>query len=148
MANIVRWEPWNELVSLRDAMDRLFEESVVRPRSRFAPLTGALAVDVYETKDDIVVKTGVPGVKADELDITIVGELLTIKGEFKESEEIDEENYIRRERRFGSFCRSVSLPTAVEADKATAEFEDGVLTLNIPKAEAVKPKTIEVKAKK
>lgn len=148
MGNIVRWDPRNELVSLRDAMDRLFEESIVSPRARFAPLTGALAVDVYETKDDVVVKAAVPGVKAEELDITIVGESLTIKGEFKEEEDVEEENYIRRERRFGSFCRSVLLPTTVEADKATAEFEDGVLTLNIPKAETVKPKTIEVKAKK
>lgn len=147
MANIVRWEPWNELVSLRDAMDRLFEESIVRPRGRPSAFAEALAVDVYETTDDVVVKTAVPGVKAEDLDITIVGETLTIKGEFKAEEGVEEENYIRRERRYGSFCRSVALPTTVDADKAAAEFEDGVLTLNIPKAEAVKPRTIAIKKK-
>jgi len=147
MANIVRWEPWNELVSLRDAMDRLFEESVVSPRKWMPSLQEGLAIDVYQTNEDVVVKSTVPGVKADDLDITIVGDTLTIKGEFKAEEGVEEQNYIRRERRYGSFCRSVTLPTSVDADKATAEFEDGVLTLGIPKAESVKPKTIEIKKK-
>ena len=147
MSNIVRWEPWNELVSLRDAMDRLFEESVVSPRRWMPSSQGGLAVDVYETNEDVVVKSTVPGVKAEDLDITVVGDTLTIKGEFKEEEGIEEQNYVRRERRSGSFCRSVSLPVVVDAENATAEFEDGVLTLSIPKAEAVKPKTIEVKKK-
>lgn len=147
MANIVRWEPWNELVSLRDAMDRLFEESVIAPR-RWAPAFGeGLAVDVYETNENVVVKSAVPGVKAEDLDISIVGDTLTIKGEFKAEEGVEEKNYIRRERRYGSFCRTLSLPTSVDADKATAEFEDGVLTLNIPKAETVKPKTVQVTKK-
>ena len=147
MANIVRWEPWNELVSLRDAMDRLFEESVVAPR-KWAPALGeGLAVDVYETDDDVVVTSAVPGVKADELDITIVGDTVTIKGEFKSEENVEEKNYVRRERHYGSFCRSVALPTTVDADKATAEFEDGVLKLNIPKAETVKPKVVQITKK-
>lgn len=148
MANIVRWEPWNELVSLREAMDRLFEDSVVRPWGRLAPLSDSLAVDVYETENDVVVKAAVPGVKAEDLDISIVGDTLTIKGEFKEDKEVDEENYYRRERRFGSFCRTVPMPTSVDPDKASAEFEDGILTLKIPKTEEAKPKRIEVKAKK
>jgi len=145
MAHIVRWEPWNEMVSLRDAMDHLFEESVVAPRKWEAPFGQGLAVDVYETDDNVVVTSAVPGVQADDLDISIVGETLTIKGEFKAEEGVEEKNYVRRERRYGSFCRSVSLPTAVDADKATAEFENGVLTLNIPKAEAVKPKVVQIK---
>jgi len=148
MANIIRWEPWSELVSLRDAMDRLFEESIVRPRGWMVPGAEALAIDVYQTKDDVVVKAAVPGLKAEDLDITIVGDTLTIKGEFKKEEKVEEENYIRRERRYGSFCRSIPLPTSVDVDKAGAEFEDGILTLNLPKIEAVKPKTIKVKAKK
>jgi len=147
MPNVVRWEPWNDLVSLRDAMDRLFEESVVSPRRWIPSGQEGLAIDVYETDETVVVKSAVPGVKAENLDITVVGDTLTIKGEFKEEEGVEEQNYIRRERRYGSFCRSVSLPTVVDADNATAEFEDGVLTLSIPKSEAVKPKTIEIKKK-
>lgn len=146
--SIIRREPFRELISLRDAMDRLFEESFVRPWSWFAPLTETLAVDMYETKDNIVVKASVPGVKPEDIDVSVVGDTLTIKGQIKEEEEVEKENYIRRERRYGSFCRTLSLPTAVNVDKASAEFEHGVLKLTLPKAEEVKPKTIEIKTKK
>lgn len=146
--SIIRREPFRELISLRDAMDRLFEESFVRPWSWFAPLTETLAVDMYETKDNIVVKASVPGVKPEDIDVSVVGDTLTIKGQIKEEEEVEKENYIRRERRYGSFCRTLSLPTAVNVDKASAEFENGVLKLTLPKAEEVKPKTIEIKTKK
>jgi HSP20 family protein len=147
MANIVRWEPLNDLVSLRDAMDRLFEESVVAPRKWMPSFGEGLAVDVFETPDNVVVKSAVPGVKSDDLNITIVGDTVTIKGEFKAEEGVEEKNYIRRERRYGSFSRSIPLPTSVDADKATAEFEDGILTLNIPKAETVKPRTVQITSK-
>ena len=147
--NLVRWEPWSDLVSLRDAMDRLFEESFVRPRAGWlAPLSdGGLAVDMYETDDEVVVKTAVPGVKSEDIDVSITGDVLTIKGETKTEEKVERANYIRQERRYGAFSRSLSLPSTVVADKATAEFENGMLTLTLPKAEEVKPKTIQVKAK-
>jgi HSP20 family protein len=87
-------------------------------------------------------------VKPEDLDITVLGDLLTIKGEFREEENVEKEDYVRRERRYGSFSRSVALPTAVNVDKANAEFEDGILKLTLPKSEHVKPKTIEVKPKK
>jgi len=148
MANIVRWEPFNDLMSLRDAMDRLFEESIVRPRGVWATMTEGLAVDIYQTKDDVVVKAAIPGVKPEDIDVSVVGDTLTIKGEFKEEEGVEKENYIRRERRYGSFCRSVSLPTTVNVERASAEFEHGILKLTLPKAEEVKPKTIEIKTKK
>jgi len=130
-------------------MDRLFEESFVRPASvLFGPLAGGtLAVDMYDAGDAIVVKTAVPGVKPEDLDISITGDTLTIKGEAREESEVKAENYIRRERRMGSFCRSLALPTQVNADKAEATFEHGVLTLTIPKAEEVKPKVIKVKTR-
>jgi HSP20 family protein len=149
MANIVRWEPFRDLISLREAMDRLFEESFVRPRTGWlAPLgAGALAVDVYETDQDVVVKSSVAGVKPEDIDITITGDTLTIKGETKAEEKVERANYIRQERRYGAFSRSVTLPTTIVAEKAKAEFENGVLTLTLPKAEEVKPKTIKVKAK-
>jgi len=130
-------------------MDRLFEESFIRPRIGWpAPLgAGALAVDMYETDQDVVVKSSVPGIKAEDLDITITGDTLTIKGETKTEEKVEKANYIRQERRYGAFCRSLTLPTTIVAEKAKAEFENGVLTLTLPKAEEVKPKTIKVKAK-
>lgn len=149
MSSLVKWEPFSDLVTLRDAMDRLFEDSFVRMR----PITSllgaeALALDVYETADNVVVKTSLPGIKPEELDITIIGGTLTIKGETKAEEKVEKGNYIRRERRYGSFQRSVQLPDGLEADKAEATFKDGVLTLKVPKSEAAKPKTIKVEAKK
>jgi HSP20 family protein len=147
--NLVRWEPWSDMVSLRDAMDRLFEESVVRPRAGWlAPLAAeSLAVDMYETDEEVVVKTATPGVKPEDIDVSITGDVLTIRGETKAEEKVEKANYIRQERRYGAFSRSLTLLSTVVADKATAEFEGGVLTLTLPKAEEVKPKTIKIKAK-
>jgi len=149
MTNLVRWEPFRDLMSLRAAMDRLFEESVVRPRTGWLAPVGveALAVDVYETDEDIVVKSAIPGIKPEDLNISVTGDTLTIRGESKAEEEVKEENYIRRECRYGSFCRSLTIPTTIVADETKAEFENGVLTLTLPKAEEVKPKAIKVKAK-
>ena len=149
MSNIVRWEPFRELVSLREAMDRLFEESFVRPGGgRLAPAGMEIpAVDMYQTDDAVVVKSAIPGIKPEDIDISITGDTLTIRGETRVEEEVNEENYIRRERRYGSFCRSLALPLPVVTDKAEAEFENGVLTLTLPKAEEVKPKAIKIKAK-
>jgi HSP20 family protein len=149
MANLVRWEPFRDLISLREAMDRLFEESFIRPRAGWlAPLSAeALAVDMYETDQDVIVKSSVPGVKAEDIDITITGDTLTIKGETKAEEKVEKANYFRQERRYGAFSRSVTLPTTIVAEQAKAEFDNGVLTLTLPKAEEVKPKSIKVKAK-
>jgi HSP20 family protein len=149
MSHIVRWEPFRELVSLREAMDRLFEESFVRPGGgRLAPAGIEIpAVDMYQTDDAVVVKSAIPGIKPEDIDISITGDTLTIRGETRAEEEINEENYIRRERRYGSFCRSLALPLPVVTEKAEAEFENGVLTLTLPKAEEVKPKAIKIKAK-
>ena len=149
MSNIVRWEPFRELVSLREAMDRLFEESFVRPGGgRLVPAGMEIpAVDMYQTDDAVVVKSAIPGIKPEDIDISITGDTLTIKGETRVEEEVNEENYIRRERRYGSFCRSLALPLPVVTEKAEAEFENGVLTLTLPKAEEVKPKAIKIKAK-
>jgi HSP20 family protein len=149
MAELVRWEPRREMTSLRDAMDRLFEDAFIRP-GWFAPAWGAaemLPVDVYETDDQLVVKATVPGVKPDEIEVTVTGDLLTIKGEFKLEEKVEKPNYLRQERRFGSFCRQVGLPAGANVDQAKATFENGVLTLQMPKAEAAKAKTVKVVAK-
>jgi HSP20 family protein len=146
MSNLIRWEPMREMVTLREAMDRLFDDAFTRPLG----LTDgwrAPAIDLYQTDDEVVVKAALPGVKADQVQINVTGDLLTIKGETKEGSETKDKNYHIREQRWGAFERSVMLPTAVVSDKAKAEFEDGVLTVTLPKAEEVKPKTITVKAK-
>ena len=148
MSSLIRWEPFNELVTLRDAMDRLFAESFVQPRGFVAPLsTAALAMDVYETKDDVVVKAALPGVKPEEVAVTITGNTLNISGESKAENESKEKDCVRKELRYGSFSRTVTLPTGLKGDKAEATFENGMLTLRIPKAEEIKPKRIQVQAK-
>jgi HSP20 family protein len=148
MASLIKWEPLSDLVSLRDAMDRLFEDSFVRMPGLPAIFgTEPLALDMYETADSVVVKSAVAGVKPEEIDITITGDVLTIKGETKTEEKVEKANYIRQERRYGAFQRSVQLPDSIVTDKAEASFENGVLTLTIPKSEKSKPKTIKVEAK-
>jgi HSP20 family protein len=133
--NPSRWEPFRNAITLRQTMGKLFEENLVQAREGFqAPAVGtSLAVDIYERKDALVVKVAVPGVKPEELDITVTGDVLNIKGEIKEEKEIQEEKYHRREFRYGSFCRSVRLPIEVNVDKADAIFKDGILTLTLPR---------------
>jgi HSP20 family protein len=148
---VVRWEPFSEMVSLRDAVNRLFEDSFIRPGAWPLPFDGGnfnVPADVIETKDNVIVKMSAPGVKPEDIDIAVVGDTLTIKGETKSEEQFEEGSYLRKERRFGSFQRTFSLPTSVASDKAKAEFETGVLTLTLPKAEAAKPKSIKVTMKK
>lgn len=147
--DLTRWEPWSDLVSLREAMDRLFEESFVRPRRGWLAASEgeALAVDMYETENEVVVKTAVPGIKPEDIDISITRDILTIQGETKAEEKVEKANYIRQERRYGAFARHVTLPETVVAEEAMAEFKDGVLTLTLPKAEEAKPKAIKIKAK-
>jgi HSP20 family protein len=109
-----------------------------------------VSVELDSERRQIVIaplEAAVPGVDPKDIEITIDGDTLTIKGEFKQEEKVEQGSYVRQERRFGQFCRELSLPTQVNADKAKAEFEHGVLTLRLPKAEAVKPKSITVKAK-
>ncbi len=146
--SITRWEPFSDLVTLRDAMDRLFEESFVRPgRVLGMPGAGTVPIDMLQQDGNLVVKAVIPGVKPEDIDVTVVGDTLTIKGETKEEKEVKEENVIRRERRFGAFSRSVTLPTPVDTSKANATFENGILTLTLPVAEEAKPKEIKVQTK-
>jgi HSP20 family protein len=146
--DLVRWDPFREMTSLRDAMDRLVEDSFVRP-SRFwvDGGRGDLPIDMYQTANDVVVKASLPGFKPEEVDISVAGDTLIIKGEHKEEKETKEEDYFYKERRYGSFSRSLPIPVQVKSDKAEAVFENGVLTLTLPKAEEIKPKQIKIKAK-
>ena len=148
---VVRWEPFSEMVSLRDAVNRLFEDSFIRPGGWPLPFDGgslSVPADVIETKDNVVVKLSAPGVKPEDIDIAVVGDTLTIRGETKSEEQSEEGSYIRKERRFGAFQRTLSLPASVASDRARAEFENGVLTLTLPKAEEAKPRSIKVTMKR
>jgi HSP20 family protein len=150
MANITRFDPFGEMVSLRSAMDRLFEDSFVSPLS-WRTIAGngegiTPPVDVHETPDEIVVTASLPGIKADDLDITITGQTLSLRGEAKADEKIQRDQYLYREHRYGTFSRSVQLPVRVEGEKADASFADGVLTLRVPKAEEVKPRQVRIHA--
>lgn len=151
MANITRYNPLGELVSLRTAMDRLFEDSFVNPLTFRTLALGegsgvSPQVDIHQTDDEIVVTAALPGMKAEDLDITITGQQLTLRGELTADEEIKRDQYLYRERRFGSFSRNFELPVRVQGDRANATFTDGVLTLRIPKAEEVKPRQIRISA--
>jgi HSP20 family protein len=143
--SIDRWDPFREAVSLRDAMNSLLQDSFVRPNGLSAPtVPAALPLDVSETEDAFVVKASLPGIKPEDVEITVQGDTLTIRGESQAEDEKKGEHWHLRERRFGSFQRSVSLATPVNSDRAQASYEHGVLTLTLPKSEAAKPRQIKI----
>jgi HSP20 family protein len=136
------------MMTLREAMDRLFDDAFTRPLSvRDGWSMASPAIDMYQTDNDVVVKASIPGIKAEEVQINVTGDILTLKGEVQQEEERKDRAWHIREQRFGSFERSVVLPTDVKSDKAEAVFENGILTITLPKADEVKPKTINIKAK-
>jgi len=145
-----RWEPLRDMMSLRDAMERLIQESFLRPAGSILPaMRGAMPLDVVERGDAFEIRASLPGIKPEDVQITVQGDVLTIRGtttseqERKDDRE-DDENWILRERRSGSFYRSLTLPAPLDADRATARFEQGVLVLEIPKAETAKARQIPV----
>lgn len=146
MSNLTRWEPVREMMTLREAMDRLFDDAFTRPIGANIGSTTP-AIDLYQTDDEVILKAALPGLKADDVQINVTNDLLTLRGEFKWENGHKNATYHLREQRYGAFERSVVLPVDVQTDKAKAEFQNGVLTITLPKAEAVKPKTISIKAK-
>ncbi len=141
---LTRWDPFQEMLNLRRTVDRLFDN--VSPDHEWAqPAMWGLAVDMVENKDDFVVKASVPGINPDDLEVSYSDDTLTIKGEIKEEKEAKEDQYHLRERRYGSFMRSIVLPTKIKGDAIEASYQNGVLTLRLPKAEEVKPKRISIK---
>jgi HSP20 family protein len=145
---IGRTDPTYDMVSLRDAMNFLFQESYVQPSGarteRVGAETFALPVDIAEAENDFVVTASLPGIKPEDVQTTILGDTLTIRGESKASEERNGKNWIVRERRVGAFQRSVNLGTPINVDAATAQFEHGVLTLTLPKSEQARPRQIKL----
>jgi HSP20 family protein len=139
------WDPFRDVVTLREAMDRLFEDSFVPQRQEGPASTSRparLPLDAYVTADEIVIVANVPGVKPEDVEITIEGDSLTIKGQrLPLAKDV---NYVLQERGFGPFQRTLNINVPVDANRAEAHYENGVLTLRIPKAESMKPKTIQV----
>lgn len=145
MADITRWDPFAEMTTLRGALDRMFED--FRPLRSFGEGNGAqtyFPIDVFETAEEVVVKASLPGVRAGDIDISVHGDVLTLKAEAREEKEEKAQNWYRRERRFGASMRQLTLPAEVDPDKAVATFENGVLRLTLSKAETAKPRTIKV----
>jgi HSP20 family protein len=148
--NLTRWEPAREMMTLREAMDRLFDDALTRPfslmregGSNWSPL----AIDMYHTDNEIVVKATLPGLKAEDVQINVANDILTIKGESKQMDEKKEKSWHIREQRWGTFERSIMLPTGVQSEQAKADFENGILTITLPKSEQSKPRTITIKPK-
>jgi len=146
MSNLTRWEPVREMMTLREAMDRLFDDAFTRPLGQNG-VSGLPSMDVYETADELVVRAVVPGLKAEDVNITVTADTLSLRGEYKPQNGNGEATYHIREWRGGAFERSLRLPVEVQTDKARADFENGILTISLPKAESVKPRTITIKAK-
>jgi len=145
MSNLVQYKPSRDMMTLREAMDQLFDEAFTRPfgMSEFS----MPAIDLYQTNEDVIVKAELPGMTAEDVEISVAGDMLTLKGEIQRKDEREDAAYLIREQRYGRFERSLMLPTEVQSDKAQAEFENGILTVTLPKAEQVRPKTITVKVK-
>jgi HSP20 family protein len=147
MMDLIRWNPWNELVSLRERMNRVFDDSLFRSDRRedsFAMGTWSPAVDMFEKDDTVVIKAELPGLDKKDVSLDLQNGVLTLKGERKYENEVKEENYYRREMSCGKFIRSFTLPADVDADKIKAEFQNGLLTVEVPKPEEHNPKQIKV----
>src|SRR5262245_34424200 len=142
MTIIRRTNPFGEMLSLRQAMDRLFEDSFVRGST----VSGEhqLALDVRTSGDEFVVEAALPGVKPEDVEISVLGDTLTINAAHRDEHSRDDESYTYREIRRGSFTRTVTLPAQVKTEAATATFDNGLLTLRIPKAEEAKPRQIPI----
>jgi HSP20 family protein len=146
---ITRWEPFRDLLSTQDRFNRLFNQTFGRAfegagDDEVSTRTWAPAVDIYETDGSLVVKTELPGVDPKEVEVRVEENTLYLKGERKFEDETKKGNYHRVERAYGTFMRSFALPGSVDADKVTAEYKDGLLTITLPKREEAKPKAVKI----
>jgi HSP20 family protein len=144
MSAVVRFDPFRDITSLRDEMNRLFTRTLGEGSSAGSAWTPA--VDIFDAAGAIVLKAELPGLSPDDIDIEVDDNVLTLKGERRFEEKVEEGRYYRVERAYGSFQRSVTLPQGVKADEITASFDSGVLTVRVPKADEVKPRKIAVAA--
>lgn len=146
---IARISPLGDLVSLREAMDQLFQESFIRPNGWSGSAAGQIPVpvDLWETKDAYHLRADLPGLTPDDIEINVTGDTVLLSGEQKPASDVTSEGWLRQERRTGKFQRAFTLPVQIESNAVTAAFANGVLELELPKSEAVKPKTVKISAK-
>jgi HSP20 family protein len=143
--SLIRWDPFDDLVSLRESMDKLFEEFFTRrPERGRVPVVWQPAIEAYETDHDVVVRAELPGIDPKQVEISVTEDTLTLKGEARTEQEEKKRNYYRRELRYGAFVRSIALPSGVQGDKASASYKNGILEIKVPKSERAKPKTVKV----
>ena len=145
---ITRYTPLSDFVTLRDAMDQLFQESFIRPNGWSGSLSGqvSMPVDLWETKDAYHLRADLPGLTAEDIEINVTGDMVSVAGETKATTDVANEGWIRQERRTGKFQRTFTLPVQIDSNAVTATFTNGVLELALPKSEAVKPKTVKISA--
>src|SRR3979490_5778 len=143
MSTLTRWEPFRGATSLQEQVNRLFSDVLERTGEQSSLPAWAPAGDIYETEHELVVKADLPDVDPKDLDIRVENNVLTIRGERKFEKKVNEENYLRVERAYGSFARSFTLANSVNSDAIKADYQNGVLTLTIPKKEEAKPKQIK-----
>ena len=145
MNTITRWDQSRGLASLQDQLNRLFEDNFTRDRSVHADLaTWAPPVDIYETQNELVLKIDLPDVQDKDIDVRVENNMLTIRGERKFEKDVNEDDYLRVERAYGSFMRSFSLPNTVSSENIRAEYRNGVLSLHMAKREESKPKQVKI----
>ena len=146
---VVKWDPFRDLISIQDRMNRLFEQTLSRSRGEegAAAATWTPAVDIYETVDTIVIKADLPGVVREDIEIQVDDNTLTLKGERRFSKDVQEESYLRIERTYGSFHRCFTLPATIRQEEIRAVCRDGVLELALPKGEGSKPKRIAIEVR-
>lgn len=143
--SMTRWEPSRNWNTLQEQVNRLFEDSFARSRSGQAELASwAPAVDIYETENELVVKADLPDMQEKDIDVRVENNTLTVRGERKFNNEVNEDNYLRVERTYGAFTRSFSLPNTVNTEGIRAEYKNGVLSVRMPKREETKPKQIKI----
>jgi HSP20 family protein len=142
MTNALTRRIHGEPLTLRQAMDRLFEDSFVGmgdPGSLNWP-----SIDVRQTDDEVILTASLPGVKPNDVQVTITGQTINLRGSIRQEQDVSEDEYLYQERRFGAFNRSIQLPIRVQGEQARASFEDGILTISVPKSEEVKPRQIQI----
>ena len=143
--SITRWDPFQNLATLQDKVNRLFEAPYTGRRTESSNLTTwAPAVDIYETENELVVKADLPDINEKDLDVRVENNMLNLRGERKFEQKVKEDNYLRIERTYGSFSRSFSLPTTVNTEGIKAEYKNGVLTVELPKRAEAKPRQVKV----
>jgi HSP20 family protein len=144
---ITRWDPFRDLMSIHNEMNRLFGRTYGGDVGESSRGAWTPALDVHETQDKFVITMELPGVSPDDVDISVEDSTLVVRGERKFYREQDEESFLRIERRFGEFTRSLTLPSTADAESIQASFDQGVLTIEVPRKEEAKPRKISIKAK-